>query len=177
MSRKRRVLGSKFKAKVALAAIRGQTANQFDFGDAPDTYKTLNASGGAKHQLGGSLFLGATVDGEPDGDPDIEAEEDDLDQLPNDEDGLVRTSLFIAGEPASIDVVASASGRLDAWLDLNGNGRFDHPEEHIDEGDSVSVSPTSPPNLGSTAFSRVASTKSSLHFSLVYFGQAELEAI
>ena len=38
-------------------------------------------------------------------------------------------------------------------------------------------SPTSPPNLGSTAFSRVASTKSSLHFSLVYFGQAELEAI
>ena len=39
----------------------------FDFGDAPDTYGTLSASGGAKHQLGGSLSLGATVDGEPDG--------------------------------------------------------------------------------------------------------------
>ena len=39
------------------------------------------------------------------------------------------------------------------------------------------TNPTSPPNLGCTVFSRMASTKSSLHFSLVYFGQAELEAI
>ena len=35
------------------------------------------------------------------------------------------------------------------------------------------TSPTSPLNLGSTVFSRVASAKSSLHFRLVYFRQPE----
>jgi len=31
-------------------------AADFDFGDAPDSYQTLDASGGAKHEIG-SLFL------------------------------------------------------------------------------------------------------------------------
>ncbi|MBC8354927.1 MAG: S8 family serine peptidase [Planctomycetes bacterium] len=119
--------------------VFGQTSNQFDFGDAPDSYQTLNTSGGAKHQLGGGLYLGALVDGEPDGSPATDAEGDAFEQFPNDEDGVVRTSLFVAGQSASIDVIASASGKLDAWLDLNGNGQFDHPDEHIDDGTSVPV--------------------------------------
>lgn len=113
-------------------------AADFDFGDAPDSYQILDASGGAKHEIG-SLFLGTYVDGEPDGNPSLFAEDDDDDQLPNDEDGLVRTSQFIIGQQPSIDVLVSSAGKLDAWMDLNGNGQFDHPDEHINEGTSVPV--------------------------------------
>lgn len=53
--------------------------------------------------------------------------------------------------------------------------------EHFQEGVKLCfrqpASPTSPLNLGRTLFSRVARTESSLHFSLVYFGQPEFEAI
>ena len=118
---------------------RRMLAADFDYGDAPDTYLTLEASGGAKHQLS-SLFLGNHVDGEPDGNPDQFAEDDDDDQLPNDEDGLVATSQFIIGRLSSIDVLASGLGKLDAWMDLDGNGRFDHPDEHVNDGISVSLS-------------------------------------
>ena len=59
-----------------------------DFGDAPDpTYPTLLASGGASHQITG-LFLGAAVDGEPDGQPDATATGDDLNN--DDEDYCYR---------------------------------------------------------------------------------------
>ncbi|MFV2068687.1 MAG: SdrD B-like domain-containing protein, partial [Pirellulales bacterium] len=39
-----------------------QQQNQYDFGDSPDTYRTLDASNGAKHLLGSTLFLGRDVD-------------------------------------------------------------------------------------------------------------------
>ena len=51
------------------------------------------------------------------------------------------------------------------------------PDQSFDVLILDAFSPTSPSNLGRTVFSRMASTKSSLHFSLVYFGQAQLEAI
>ncbi len=51
-----------------------------DFGDAPDpTYPTLAASNGAHHPFDAELYLGASVDGETDGQPTINADGDDLD--------------------------------------------------------------------------------------------------
>lgn len=111
----------------------------FDFGDAPDSYRTLESNDGPRHAIGGSVFLGAEIDSEPDGQPSQRADGDDLDSNPDDEDGIVQTSRAIIGGQAGIDVIASADGFVDAWLDLNRNGVFDHPDEHIGAGTSVAV--------------------------------------
>ena len=51
-----------------LLQVRG-----LDFGDAPDpTYATLSANDGARHVIGG-LFLGAGVDPDGDGQPNVTA--------------------------------------------------------------------------------------------------------
>ncbi len=47
----------------------------------------------------------------------------------------------------------------------------------FEAGMSSAPNPTFPLNVGSTVFSGVASVKSSLHFSLVYFRQPEFEVI
>ena len=125
---------------------------ELDFGDAPDpTYATLLANDGPRHLLGSALFLGASVDPEPDGQSDSLALGDDMDTVfpgpsntpfpPGDEDGVTTATAFVAGQPASITVVASAPGDLDAWMDINGNGTFDHPAEHLAGGASVALAP------------------------------------
>ena len=53
----------------------------------------------------------------------------------------------------------------------------DRAADRDHQGRGPQVNPSSPLNRGSTVFSRVANAKSSLHFSLVYFWQPELEAI
>lgn len=62
-----------------------------DYGDSPDTYRTLLVSDGARHTIDrtGTPTLGLTVDGDENGLPSIAADGDDLDELDNDEDGLV----------------------------------------------------------------------------------------
>ncbi|MCA9248473.1 MAG: hypothetical protein KDA42_15215, partial [Planctomycetales bacterium] len=110
-----------------------------DYGDAPDpTYPTLAASGGAAHVLGGGPFLGASVDPEPDGQPDPAAMGDDLDTLffgpldtppPGDEDGVTFNSLLVPGLSATVDIVASDSGFLNAWVDFDGDGAWSSAEQ------------------------------------------------
>ena len=115
----------------------------FDYGDAPDpTYATLLANDGARHVVGSTLFLGAGVDPEADGQPNATASGDDVagpTPFPGDEDGLIGSSAFVIGEGANIQVLASGPGFIDAWMDLNGNGAFDHPTEHIGGGVSIPV--------------------------------------
>jgi len=102
-----------------------------DFGDAPDpTYPTLLASNGARHVIVSGFFLGAGVDAEPDGQPDATATGDDLDGN-DDEDGIVFTSLLAPGQVASVDVTASASGLLNAWMDFNADGDWFDAGEQI----------------------------------------------
>ncbi len=102
-----------------------------DFGDAPDpTYPTLLASNGARHALGSGLFLGAGVDAEPDGQPDPNALGDDNDGN-DDEDGVVFTSALVGGQTATVDVTASGSGLLNAWIDFNADGDWADPGEQI----------------------------------------------
>ena len=102
-----------------------------DYGDAPDpAYPTLWHSDGARHVLGGGLFLGAAVDGEPDGQPTAGADGDDLDGS-DDEDGVVFTSPLQVGFDATLDVTASAAGLLNAWLDLNADGDWNDPGEQV----------------------------------------------
>jgi hypothetical protein len=102
-----------------------------DFGDAPDpTYPTLLANDGARHILDGITFLGASVDAEPDGQPDPNALGDDNDGN-DDEDGVVFNWPMLVGSPASISVTASSFGLLNAWFDFDGDGTWSQPNEHV----------------------------------------------
>lgn len=101
-----------------------------DFGDAPNPYRTLLASDGPRHGGGGALRLGTSWDSESDGQPNGAATGDG-----GDEDGVVFTSGIELDADSvgaiQIDITASASARLDAWIDLNGDGDWSDQGEQI----------------------------------------------
>jgi hypothetical protein len=108
---------------------------EIDFGDAPDTpstlrYPTLLVHNGARHTIIPGVFLGALIDAEPDGQPDGTSTGDD-NNLPDDEDGVSIPRPLIAGATVNVQVTASASGFLNAWIDWNNN------QSWIDPGDQV----------------------------------------
>lgn len=101
-----------------------------DWGDAPDpTYPTTSASNGAWHLIANGLYLGATVDHELDGQPHPGAMGDDNNV--DDEDGVVFTSWLMPGRNATVEVVSSAGGYLDAWVDFNHDGSWAEPGDQI----------------------------------------------
>ena len=114
-----------------------------DFGDAPDpTYPTLLTADGARHVLGSGLCLGTSVDAETDGLPDPNAVGDD-NAGDDDEDGARFTSVLRAGGTATVEVTASGSGLLNAWIDFNGDGDWDDAGEQIFTDVSVTAGPNS----------------------------------
>ena len=118
----------------------------YDYGDLPDGFKTLDASGGPKHQLNAGLYLGACVDGETDAAPDPDAgvlnDGDDATTATvtvgtcaspgDDEDGVQLITPLLPGAEACVQVTAhNATGGnayLYAWFDWNGDGQFDAGE-------------------------------------------------
>jgi len=112
-----------------------RTAAEYDFGDAPDKYGTLHASGGAYHDVNPNLHLGATIDAESDGQPDPHALGDDNNG--DDEDGLTSISTLVPGQPATatIQVNNNYPSDLDVivagWLDFGGDGKWDLILDHI----------------------------------------------
>ena len=115
---------------LAFGLISEPELDKFDWGDAGDPpYSTFAASNGPRHRLG-PLFLGAQIDAEPDGQPTGNAMGDDLAGV-DDEDGVTFTSPIKPAKPATVDVVASQPGLLDAWIDFDGNGFFHDPGEMI----------------------------------------------
>jgi hypothetical protein len=114
--------------------------SDLDYGDAPDSYKTLWASDGARHRMGGvTIFMGASVDSEADGQPTVPADGDDL--AGDDEDGVTLPAVLVAGNAAAQVTVdgGPTGGKLDAWIDFNGNGTFENPAEHLWAGVSQVV--------------------------------------
>jgi hypothetical protein len=110
-----------------VSTFANELLTQFDFGDAPNTYGTTLSSNGARHNTG-DLFLGTGVDIDADGHPSVGADGDNLD-ADDDEDGVTLPGLIIAGQAATITVNASTAGKLDAWFDLNRNGKFEATEK------------------------------------------------
>ncbi len=124
----------------------------YDFGDAPDTFDTLNPSDGPKHQLNAGLYLGACVDGETDAAPDPDAgvlnDGDDATTATvtvgtcaspgDDEDGVQLITPLLPGAEACVQVTAyNATGGnayLYAWFDWNGDGSFEAGEQ-VNTGD------------------------------------------
>ncbi|MEM6688774.1 MAG: GEVED domain-containing protein [Planctomycetota bacterium] len=99
-----------------------------DFGDAPAGFPVTLANDGARHVLGGGLFLGSGVTDETDG---IESENAASD---TNDDGVVVSGPMVASAEGSItyvDVAANGTGRLDAWIDFNADGDWDDIGEQI----------------------------------------------
>lgn len=112
----------------------------FDYGDAPDSYKTLGASGGAVHTLlanPDSLKIGATApDSEADGVPTANADGDDV--TGDDEDNLTfpvlqtNTTTYTLNVPVTNSTGSAAT--LAAWIDFDRDGSF-----QADEGTTIAV--------------------------------------
>lgn len=102
-----------------------------DFGDAPDApYPTLLANDGARHAVVPGIYLGAWIDSEPDGQPDASATGDDLANLA-DEDGVAFLNNWVAGQVATVQVVAATSGIVSAWVDFDLNGSWGDFGENV----------------------------------------------
>ncbi len=104
-----------------------------EFGDAPDPgYPTLLASNGARHNnTGPNIIMGVQKDFEPDGQPNIMANGDDLNNLA-DEDGVIFTTPLMLGQPASVNVLSNTPGALlQAWIDFNADGDWADAGEQI----------------------------------------------
>jgi hypothetical protein len=108
---------------------------EMDYGDAPDIFRTLRASDGARHFVTGP-YLGSSIDSEPDGQPSSGADGDGAD-----EDGAVFSSIIV-GTTSTFTVTASAAGVLQTWMDFNGDGDFEDACEHIISDQSLSTGET-----------------------------------
>lgn len=123
-----------------------------DFGDARDpSYPGLFASNGARHLLGGAVFLGACADAESDAFASAAADGDDAATgtpfgtcavAGDDEDGIAFTTVVRVGQTAGVDVVASAPCTLSAWIDFNADGDWGEPDENLFPGGTVLVAGT-----------------------------------
>jgi parallel beta-helix repeat protein len=105
---------------IAVGPIPIATAG-LDFGDAPDSYRTLKASNGPQHPLGPTgPVLGPLVDAESDGMPSPLATLEGPD-----DDGIVILDPVQAGQFVRVDVTVSRNCELDAFIDWSGNGSFE----------------------------------------------------
>ena len=127
-----------------------------DFGDAPkdmssidadlsNAYPTLLADNGPRHTIVSGVQLGALIDAEWDGQPTLNADGDDTANLA-DEDGVAFNSalglsqnVLLSGVQNEIQVTASVSGYLNAWIDYNQNGNFTDAGEQIFSDQTLSA--------------------------------------
>ncbi|MBI4327315.1 MAG: HYR domain-containing protein [Chloroflexi bacterium] len=141
--------------------VQQPVTQEADFGDAPDpTYPTLIKNNGARHLILPALHLGPTIDGETDGQATATALGDDVTPSPtaDDEDGVSFTSPLAPGQVATVEVIVSGAGRLDAWIDFNGNGSWS------DEGDQIFTNAPVSLGVNNLSFTVPASTKARTTF-------------
>lgn len=118
-----------------------------DYGDLPDTgagtgvgnYQTRLSDSGPRHTYTATgPWLGATCDGEANGQPNAGGTGDDA-AGSDDEDGVTIPSL-IPGQSATLVInVTKASGKLNAWIDWNGDGDFSDAGETIANNTAVGL--------------------------------------
>jgi len=132
------------------SATDTDTLLPLDYGDAPGSalgppwaYPTLLAADGARHGVNGAgaLRLGALIDTEADGQPTLAADGDDQVSGPNvdDEDGVNLPAALVACGSANVTVNASATSRLDAFIDWNRNGSFADAGEKIFDNQALAL--------------------------------------
>ncbi len=105
-----------------------------DLGDAPAPYPTTIAEDGARHTDVG-LTLGATRDSELDGTHSANADADGAD-----EDGVTFGTIQVGALGATATVnVQGAGGKLDAWIDFNGDSNWGGEGEQVFASQTVVV--------------------------------------
>jgi uncharacterized repeat protein (TIGR01451 family) len=129
----------------------------YDFGDLPDLtastangdYQTLFANNGPSHRIISGLMFGVSIDHEPDGLQSTAADGDGVD-----EDGFsfpttlsLRRNITIR-RPLDITNTTGIVAHLEGWIDWNGDGDFDDPNEMI-----VDLSDDGAGNFGVTRIS------------------------
>jgi hypothetical protein len=108
----------------------------FDFGDAPNSYRTLLASNGPRHGILPGFGLGFTsdplalVNAEPDGQPSAGA------NLDSSDNGVAFLSGLTPGAQSAAVLVGvrtgnNSAGFLQGWVDFNGDGDFNDAGEQI----------------------------------------------
>ncbi|MCG8462844.1 MAG: GEVED domain-containing protein, partial [Holophagales bacterium] len=118
-----------------------------DYGDAPDSYATLDASNGARHTVdpGNPFYLGGCVDTDLDGQPAPGADGDDggigtslVGTCLDDEDGVVFATPPQVCRASTVTVTVNQPGLLDAWIDFGNDGSFD-PIDRVFTGQVLSL--------------------------------------
>ena len=130
----------------AVIAILNDDAgeNGFDYGDAPQQYPVLLADNGARHVINPAVYLGGRIDAEGEGRPSADAAGDD-NRTSDDEDGVAFNTILRRGGDAQVTVTTSTAGRIDAWIDFNGDGDWDDPSDRIAVSRLVSAGETTIP--------------------------------
>lgn len=149
-------------------AVIASDAKVKDFGDAPDSYKTLLASNGPRYDEGFSQRLGFQWDSEIDGQPTLLADGDDrsiLGGFPvalDDEDGVIFGDSWV-------DVIFNIARpdpnpyQLRVWWDIDRSRTFEHPSEDLPPGvtgaellinDLLTLDPKMPPTDPDVEFLR-----------------------
>jgi hypothetical protein len=118
------------------------SGQDFDRGDAPAPYPTLDSDGGPSHYVTPGLCLGRAVDPEPDGLADSNASGDDSGGM-DDEDGVTFDSPIEPGAAASVTVTATGQGILNAWMDFNRDGDWNDVGEKIADERAIDPGPVS----------------------------------
>ncbi|HBV63729.1 MAG TPA: adhesin [Rhodopirellula sp.] len=99
-----------------------------DFGDAPNSYGTALPDG-ARHGIVEGLAIGAAPDRDVDSVPSIDADSDDLNQLVNDENGVLQTVPLSPGDTSNFEVTITnttgSTAYLQGFMDFNQDGDFD----------------------------------------------------
>ncbi|HMO39406.1 MAG TPA: SdrD B-like domain-containing protein, partial [Saprospiraceae bacterium] len=132
-----------------------------DYGDLPRSFESTVLADGdpAKHLIQPDFYLGTCVDAERDGAPDDEAgrQTGGDDNTPsdyskpdgvtcdNDENGVRLITPMIPGNLACFEVTATtpAGALLYAWIDFNGNGKFDEGEQvQFSQINGAAITPT-----------------------------------
>ncbi|HRW09688.1 MAG TPA: isopeptide-forming domain-containing fimbrial protein, partial [Caldilineaceae bacterium] len=117
-----------------------------DWGDAPNSYATsqINPTSyeGPSHYITSTLYLGARVDDETNGQPNATATGDDLVGSSDDEDGITFLNPIVPRRVISTQVtVHNTSGSqayLNGWLDFDHDGTFTQGADQIFDGIAVS---------------------------------------
>jgi GEVED domain len=164
----------------------------FDRGDLPDAtanttaddYQTTMANNGPAHQIIPGLKLGATIDGEPDGQPTATANGDGADE--DGIQGLTATTQFTANTTVRLPLfVTNLTGNiayLSAWIDWNGDGDFaDVGEQVVNLNDTTPFPANLTINIPATAQQgralgfrvRLSNTNNMTPYGLVNSGEVE----
>ena len=117
-----------------------------DYGDAPNSFSTLKASGGPSHIITSLLTLGSRIDPEADGTESTTATGDNSNDV-NDEDGIsafpvisgtTNTAITNYSVNVSVRNETTSTANLCGWIDWNNNGAFE-----AGEGVCKTLAPTS----------------------------------